>query len=75
MTTLSLKAVLHQKIAQIEGVDLLVALQMMIDDSLPQSKQAIPSNSKKRKFGFGKGTFIDIADDFDAQLEDFKEYM
>jgi len=31
--------------------------------------------SNKRKFGFGKGTFTYIAPDFDAPLEDFREYM
>ena len=30
---------------------------------------------KKRKLGFGKGTFTYIAPDFDAPLEDFREYM
>ncbi len=30
---------------------------------------------KERKFGSMKGLVIHIADDFDAPLEDFKEYM
>lgn len=30
---------------------------------------------KQRKFGSMKGLVIDIADDFDAPLDDFKEYM
>ncbi|MEZ4885763.1 MAG: DUF2281 domain-containing protein [Chitinophagales bacterium] len=77
MTTLSLKAVLHQKIAQIEDVDLLAALQVIIDSStaLPKSKEQATTNTTKRKFGFGKGTFTYVSDDFDAPLEDFKEYM
>ena len=29
----------------------------------------------KRKLGFAKGTFTYIAPDFDAPLEDFREYM
>lgn len=28
-----------------------------------------------RKFGFAKGTFTSISDDFDAPLEEFKDYM
>ncbi|HZH34851.1 MAG TPA: DUF2281 domain-containing protein [Pyrinomonadaceae bacterium] len=31
--------------------------------------------SKKREFGSMKGLVVEIADDFDAPLEDFKEYM
>jgi len=30
---------------------------------------------KERKFGSMKGLVKDIADDFDAPLEDFKDYM
>jgi hypothetical protein len=30
---------------------------------------------KERKFGSMKGLVVNIADDFDAPLEDFKEYM
>lgn len=30
---------------------------------------------KERKFGSMKGLVISIADDFDAPLEDFKDYM
>ena len=77
MTISSLKAVLHQKIAQIEDVDLLAALQVIIDSStaLPKSKEQATTNTNKRKFGFGKGTFTYVSDDFDAPLEDFKEYM
>jgi len=32
-------------------------------------------NRKERKFGSMKGLVKTIADDFDAPLEDFKEYM
>lgn len=28
-----------------------------------------------REFGFAKGTFTSISDDFDEPLEEFKEYM
>lgn len=30
---------------------------------------------KERKFGSMKGLVVEIADDFDAPLEDFEEYM
>lgn len=34
----------------------------------------IPAAVSKPKFGFGKYK-VDISDDFDAPLDDFKEYM
>ncbi len=74
MSTLTLKTVLQQKIAQIEDVDLLAALQVIIDSST-FSKSTPNPKSKKRKFGCGKGIFTYISDDFDEPLEDFKEYM
>lgn len=33
------------------------------------------STKKDRKFGSMKGLVVHIADDFDAPLEDFKDYM
>ncbi|MEP6923665.1 MAG: DUF2281 domain-containing protein [Pyrinomonadaceae bacterium] len=33
------------------------------------------SEKKERQFGSMKGLVINIADDFDVPLEDFKEYM
>jgi hypothetical protein len=36
-----------------------------------QNKNNIPQSTGTRKFGFGKGTFTYIAEDFDAPLEDF----
>lgn len=33
------------------------------------------SKKKEREFGSMKGFVVNIADDFDAPLEDFKEYM
>jgi hypothetical protein len=38
-------------------------------------KDESPKRKKKRKFGCMKGLAVHIADDFDAPLEDFKEYM
>ncbi|MGB0929239.1 MAG: DUF2281 domain-containing protein [Chitinophagales bacterium] len=57
-----------------KDVELLAALQVIIDNSLPKSKKVNSNKPKKRKFGFGKGTFTYVADDFDASLEDFKDY-
>jgi hypothetical protein len=37
-------------------------------------KAAPPEQLKERKFGCAKGEFW-MADDFDAPLEDFKDYM
>lgn len=34
-----------------------------------------PVNGPRRRFGSMKGLVIEIADDFDAPLEDFEEYM
>jgi hypothetical protein len=36
--------------------------------------QTIPENRRKNVFGCAKGQFT-MAEDFDAALEDFKEYM
>ena len=35
----------------------------------------IPSESKPREPGKGKGHILFMAEDFDSPLEDFKEYM
>jgi hypothetical protein len=39
-----------------------------------QSQPVVLSEKKQRVFGAAKGEFL-MADDFDAPLEDFKEYM
>jgi hypothetical protein len=39
-----------------------------------KTKQKEKDNVKERKFGCGKGLLI-MRDDFDAPLDDFKEYM
>lgn len=45
--------------------------------SLKLIKMQEPKNPKRgpRKFGSMKGLVVNIADDFDAPLEDFKDYM
>jgi prevent-host-death family protein len=35
---------------------------------------AVPSSTRQRQFGSAKG-LIEMADDFDEPLEDFREYM
>lgn len=42
-----------------------------------KKNEHLSKNEKKdvRKFGFAKGTFTYISDDFDEPLEEFKEYM
>lgn len=39
-----------------------------------QQKAKVEKKSKDRPFGIAKG-LIEIADDFDEPLEDFKDYM
>lgn len=77
MSVLTLKSTLQQKIAQIEDVDLLAELQVIIDNSMSVSisKKKPVAKPFKRKFGCGKGIFTYVSDDFDAPLDDFKEYM
>lgn len=41
---------------------------------LLKAKQENLSKKKQREFGFGKGK-IKISEDFDAPLEDFKDYV
>ncbi|MFK7908128.1 MAG: hypothetical protein AB8B69_23555 [Chitinophagales bacterium] len=77
MSVLMLKSALQQKIAQIEDVDLLTALQVIIDNSMgsSHSKKKPTDKTFNRRFGCGKGIFTYVSDDFDAPLNDFKEYM
>ena len=63
-----------QKLELIEWIleqDDVTALEKII-----QLKKNTASRQKKtRKFGSGKHIFTYVADDFDAPLDDFKEYM
>ncbi len=51
----------------------------LLDDlanlNLIKLKKTEKPNRKERKFGSMKGLVKNIADDFDAPLEDFKDYM
>ena len=52
-----------------ELLDGLVALRLIKVEPTNKPKK------KNRKFGSMKGLVVRIADDFDAPLEDFKDYM
>ena len=51
----------------------------LLDDlanlNLIKLEKAEKPKKKERKFGSMKGLVVNIADDFDAPLEDFKDYM
>ncbi len=51
----------------------------LLDDlanlNLIKLEKAEKTKKKERKFGSMKGLVVNIADDFDAPLEDFKDYM
>lgn len=51
----------------------------LLDDleslNLIKVQKVAQPQKKERKFGSMKGLVIDIAADFDAPLDDFKEYM
>ncbi len=51
----------------------------LLDDlasmNLIKIEKAEKPKKKERKFGSMKGLVVNIAEDFDAPLEDFKDYM
>ena len=49
-------------------------LEMMLQEVKEQVLKKDNTDIKKRKAGFAKGTFV-MSDDFNAPLEDFKDYM
>lgn len=64
--------------AKIEGapVDVQKEVLNFLEYLLSKEKnQEAKSERVVRKSGFGKGTFTNIADDFDAPLDDLKDYM
>ena len=46
-----------------------------LQDEMSVDMPVKPSRAPKPIFGSGKGTFGKMADDFDAPLDDMKEYM
>ena len=76
MNVAELKLNLFRKIENLPE-NLLMELRAMIDDFLAKKRQPAiqPAARKPRQFGCMKGLVIYMADDFDAPLEDFKDYM
>jgi antitoxin (DNA-binding transcriptional repressor) of toxin-antitoxin stability system len=48
---------------------------IITDNQQPVAKLIIATKPTERKFGTLKGTVLYMAPDFDAPLEEFKEYM
>lgn len=49
---------------------------VITQDSQPIAKiVSLPKSKPRAKFGSGKGLILYMAPDFDAPLDDFKEYM
>ncbi|GHV65907.1 hypothetical protein FACS1894199_07930 [Bacteroidia bacterium] len=85
MSTIELdatKATLARKILNETNQDVLKQLMVFFDNqgkltsSLHSSKDPLQKHqAQKPSFGCMKGTFTWMSDDFNAPLEDFKEYM
>jgi hypothetical protein len=50
-------------------------LEGLVNLNLIKFEKVNTSKKKDRKFGSMKGLVVQMADDFDAPLEDFKDYM
>ena len=70
MTANQIRTKLHKQIDQLNDSQL-KELDRLMADILPEEKNAL----KKRPFGLRKGSLKYMADDFDAPLNDFKDYM
>ncbi|TAK66147.1 MAG: DUF2281 domain-containing protein [Bacteroidetes bacterium] len=64
----------HSLISKIESLPLHLQDEVLDFVNFLHTKENQKPKRKKRQFGSGKGTFV-MADDFDAPLDDFKEYM
>ncbi len=69
MNTAELKLDLFRKIDNLPE-EVLIEVQKMLINILLQKREV----KSKRNFGCLKGIVVYMADDFDAPLEDFKEY-
>lgn len=69
MTVEAQKLELIQWIASLDNQQLLQQIAELKQQALP------PMSKPKREFGFGRHAILRIADDFNAPLDDFKEYM
>lgn len=54
--------------------EVLAFFESLLDKYNIQAEHEKPSENAVRKAGFLKGIFV-MSDDFDAPLDDFKEYM
>ena len=51
-------------------------IEVLVAEHAQNNEEAIETPQKKRQAGTMKGTFIlPLADDFDAPMDDFQEYM
>ena len=71
MTAIELRTTLQSRISQLNELQL-QELNRIIDKMTEPSKESL---IKKRPFGLHKGSLKYMAEDFDAPLDDFKEYM
>ncbi|OIN57247.1 type II toxin-antitoxin system VapB family antitoxin [Arsenicibacter rosenii] len=73
MSTIELKQHIHQTIESLPDSALLEVEQLLKMLKIKHTATNPPVN--QRQFGFMKGNVIHMADDFDAPLDDFTEYM
>ena len=59
----------------LQGEEIIITRQDQPVTQLVSVQKAVPSEKPQARFGSGKGTLLYMAPDFNAPLEDFKEYM
>jgi antitoxin (DNA-binding transcriptional repressor) of toxin-antitoxin stability system len=65
------QAKLRELIGRLEpGEELII-----MENEQPVAKLIVPERPKERRLGTLKGTVLYVAPDFDAPLEEFREYM
>lgn len=74
MNTTKIKVSLYQTIDKLPD-KILFELNKIINDFLAQKNSNLKPTPQKRKFGCMKGLVVSMADDFNAPIDDFKEYM
>lgn len=73
MNTSDVKLLLFREIDKLPA-ELLLELKELVQKIAASSKQA-PTKKNKRQFGSMKGLVIYMAPDFNAPLDEFKDYM
>jgi hypothetical protein len=66
--------ILYSRLQMLTSEHLQTELLLFIDELLQKQFSTKPAVKRIPRFGCAKGTF-QMADDFDAPLDDFKEYM